>query len=175
MFNRNYEISQAQIADLFLFPHRDEYACQQPLESKWESNALEFWNQPIGKTTTDWEGLKATTIRNPSIRYLHRILASTIFGRENTGNVNYIDFFLIYRALSETKVNPTSFLLAHLQFTSVKIEGPICVGRMITSIALALNIGTELDTLEPLETHFSDLDYFRIMRLIKNKPEGKYF
>lgn len=104
---------------------------------------------------------------------MHRILASTIFGRENIENVNSRDLFLIYCELSETKVNPTPFLHAHFQSTSVRTGGPICVGGLITSIALALNLGTELATLEPLETLFADLDYCRSMRLIKNKPDGK--
>lgn len=120
MFNRNYDISQDQMANLFSFPHGDKYACQHPLESEWESNALDFWQQLTGKTTTDWEGLKATAIHNPATRYLHRILANSIFGRENIGNVNSRDRFLIYCALSKTKVNPRPFLLAHFQSTSVR-------------------------------------------------------
>ncbi|KAI5439610.1 hypothetical protein KIW84_025118 [Lathyrus oleraceus] len=141
MFNRSYDISQNQRAELFSFPYGDEYAFQHPLEREWESNALDFWQQLTDKTTTDWEGLKATTIHNPTIRYLHRILTSAIFDRENTGNTG----------------------------------GLICVGGLIISIALALNLSTELATLEPLETPFVELDYFRSMRLIKNKPDGKYF
>ncbi|KAI5427382.1 hypothetical protein KIW84_032703 [Lathyrus oleraceus] len=126
MFNRNYSINQDQLADLLSFSHGDEFACQHPLESEWESSAFDFWQQLTGKTTTGWEGLKATAIQNPPIQYLHRILASTIFGP-------------------------------------------------ITSIALALNLGTELAMLKPLETPFADLDYCRSMLLIKNKPDSKYF
>ncbi|KAI5387281.1 hypothetical protein KIW84_073426 [Lathyrus oleraceus] len=153
MFNRKYSINQDQLADLLSFHHGDEFTCQHPLEIEWESSALDFWKQLTGKTTTDWEGLKATAIQNPTIR----------------------DLFLIFCALSETKVNPTSFLLGHFQSTSVRIGGPICVGELITSIALALNLGTELSMLEPLETPFANLDYYRSMCLIKNKPDSKYF
>lgn len=89
--------------------------------------------------------------------------------------MNSKDLFLIYYALSGAKLNPTSFLLTHFQSTCVHTGGPICVGGLITSIAFALNLGTELATLELLETPFADLDYCRSMHLIKNKPEGKYF
>lgn len=89
--------------------------------------------------------------------------------------MNSRDLFLIYCALSGTKVNPTPFLLAHFQSTSVQNGGPIYVRGLITSIALTLNLGMELATLESLETLFVDLDYFCSMRLIKNKPDGKYF
>lgn len=120
-------------------------------------------------------GLKAITIQNPAIQYLHRILASMIFGQENTCNVIYKDLFIIYYALSGKKVNLTPFLLGHFQSTRVRTGGPICVGVLITSIALALNIGTKLAMLELLETLFFDLDYCRSMRLIKNKLDDKYF
>ncbi|KAI5430262.1 hypothetical protein KIW84_034733 [Lathyrus oleraceus] len=72
-------------------------------------------------------------------------------------------------------VNPTPFLFAYFQSTYARTGGPICVGGLITYIALALNLDTELAMLEPLETPFADLDYFRSMRLIKNKPNDKYF
>ncbi|KAI5436546.1 hypothetical protein KIW84_022878 [Lathyrus oleraceus] len=146
MFNRSYAINQDQLADLLSFPHGDKFACQHPLESEWESIALDFWQQLTGKTTTDWEGLKATNVQNPSIRYLYHILASNIFGQDNTRNS-----------------------------TSVPTRGPICVRGMIISLALALNLGTKLSTLEPLETPFADLDYCLCMCLIKNKPDDKYF
>lgn len=110
------------MTNIFSFPHGDEYTCQAPLKREWEANALDFWRQLTGKTTYDWEGLKATAIQNPTIRYLHCILASTTFGRENTGNVNFRDLFLIFYALSAMKVNPTPFVLAHLQSTSVGYE-----------------------------------------------------
>lgn len=99
MFNRTYAINQDQLTDLLSFLHGDDFACQHPLERYLESSALKFWQKLTGKTTTDWEGLKATAIQNPIIRYLHRILANTIFGRENTGNGNSKDRFLIYCAL----------------------------------------------------------------------------
>ncbi|KAI5401002.1 hypothetical protein KIW84_065730 [Lathyrus oleraceus] len=142
MFNKDYTFSQGHMANIFSFPHGDEYACQAPLEREWEANALDFWRLLTGKTTSDWEGLKATAIQNPTIRYLHRILAKTIFGRENNGNLNSRDLFLIFCALSATKVNPTSFLLVHLQSISVRI---------------------------------GDLDNYRSMHLIKNKPDDKYY
>ncbi|KAI5395670.1 hypothetical protein KIW84_062008 [Lathyrus oleraceus] len=123
MFNRSNTVNQDQLVDLLSFPHGDDFACQHPLESKWESSALDFWQQLTRKTNTNWEGLKATSIQNPTIWYLHRILAITIVGRENTGNVNSRDLFIIYCALFGTKVNPTPFLLAHFQSTSVWTRG----------------------------------------------------
>lgn len=134
----------------------------------WHSSSFTFWHQLTGKTPNDWEGLKATSIQNLSIRYLRHILATTSFGRENTGNVNSKDLLLIRFALSAIKVNPTSFLLAHLSSISGRIRGPIYVGGLITSISIALDLHYELATIENLFTFFPDLDYCHNMRLIKN-------
>ena len=95
MFGQNYTYSQDQMANIFQFPHGDGFACEAPLESDWQSDGFGFWHQLTGKTTTTWEGLRATTIHNPAIRYLHRILTNTIFGRENTTNVNSKELFLM--------------------------------------------------------------------------------
>ncbi|KAI5406548.1 hypothetical protein KIW84_053039 [Lathyrus oleraceus] len=43
MFNRDYTFSQDHMANIFSFPHGDEYTFQAPLEREWESNALDFW------------------------------------------------------------------------------------------------------------------------------------
>ena len=67
------------------------------------------------------------------------------------------------------------FLLANLQSASGRVGGPICVGRLITSIDLALNLCIKLVAREPLEMPFVDLNYCHSMCLIKNKPDDKYF
>lgn len=53
MFNRDFTFSQDHMANIFPFPLGYEYTCQAPLESEWESIALDFWRQLTSKTTTD--------------------------------------------------------------------------------------------------------------------------
>ncbi|KAI5431095.1 hypothetical protein KIW84_035309 [Lathyrus oleraceus] len=72
MFSRSYAINQDKLADLLSFPQGYDFSCQHPLESEWESNALDFWQQLTGKTTIDWKGLKATANQNLVIRNIQR-------------------------------------------------------------------------------------------------------
>ena len=42
MFNRDYTFSQDHMTNIFSLPHGDEYTCQAPLKSEWESSDLDF-------------------------------------------------------------------------------------------------------------------------------------
>ncbi|KAI5388012.1 hypothetical protein KIW84_073922 [Lathyrus oleraceus] len=117
MFNRDYTFSQDHMANIFSFPHGDEYACKAPLESEWEASALDFWRQLTGKTTTDWEGLKATAIQNPVIRYLHRILANTIFGRKNTD----LDYCRSMRLIKNTPNDKYYLIISNIEVRGVTL------------------------------------------------------
>ena len=114
MFNVSYKFSQDQITDLLHFPHGEGWVCEGPLESDCAIDAFYFWQRLFGETTTDWEGLNSTYIHNPTIRYLHCILAYIIFGRENNGKVNSKELYFVHCALAPARVNPTPFMLAHM-------------------------------------------------------------
>lgn len=79
MFNVSYEFNQDNIVGLIHFPHGEGWAYEGPLEREWALDAFRFLQRISGETITDWEGLKSTCIHNPTIRYLYRILAYTIF------------------------------------------------------------------------------------------------
>lgn len=100
MFNKEYEFSQDHIADLLHFTHGDGIACEGLLEGEWKIEVFRFWEQLTSEATSDWEGLKSTSIHNPTMRYLHRILANTIFGRVNNGKVNSKELFFLHSALT---------------------------------------------------------------------------
>ena len=114
MFNMDYELSQYTLGDMLYFPHGDGIAYVCPLEEEWQYEAFCFWEQLTGERTSDWEGIKASHIHNPTIHSVHRILANTIFGRINNGRVNFKEFFFLHAAFAPTRVNPTPFRSAHL-------------------------------------------------------------
>ena len=49
---------------------------------------LALWNTLGGKEPFTSSRAKGAEIRNPSIRYMHRVVASTLFARKNTGTEN---------------------------------------------------------------------------------------
>ncbi|KAI5440122.1 hypothetical protein KIW84_025465 [Lathyrus oleraceus] len=107
----------------------------------------------------------------------HKLFTRDVLATRYLGNATLRDLGLsdsVHWMLNNL-VNPTLFLLAPFRSTCARTGCPICVRGLIISIDLALNLGTELAKLESLETLFADLDYCRSMRLMKNKPDDKYF
>lgn len=175
MFNREYEFSQNCIVALQHFPHGDGITCEGPLEGEWKIEAFHFWELLTGEATSDWEGLKFASIHNLAIRYLHCILANTIFGQVNNGRVNSKKLFFLYSALTQTRVNATAFMLAHMKCFCTRGTGPICIGGLMTFIAHALGLNNELSTLQPIDIHFLDMDACCNMRLVRARQDDRYY
>lgn len=64
-------------------------------------------------------------------------------------------------------------MIAHM-CAVIKKKGIISFGGMITTIAWALELDTELATLEPLPHRIINLKFLRDMRLCKVSKEGAY-
>lgn len=124
--------------------------------------------------TSDWEGLKALHIHNPTIRYVHRILANTIFNQINNGRVNSKELFFLHAAFASTRVNTTPFMLACMHLICARGVTPFDIGGLVTSRARALGVSTELKTLQPLPTPSLDIDSCRAQRLIKARRDDIY-
>lgn len=174
MFNMDYEFSQDTLRDMLHFPHGNGIAYACPLEEEWQYDAFYFWEQLTCERTSDWEGLKSSHIHSPAIRYVHRILANIIFGRINNGMVNSKELFFLHTAFAPTRVNATPFMLAHLKLLCVRGTTHFCIGGLVTSIARALGLDSELATLQPLPTPSLDIDSCRAQHLIKAKKDNIY-
>ena len=75
--------------------------------------------------------------------------------------------------LTNTKINPVPFMIAHMSFI-LKKGGLISFGGLVTSIARALGLDTELATLEPLPPCIINLNFLKAMRLCKVGKEGGF-
>lgn len=129
------------------FLYGEGVVCEARLDT---DGVLEFGNfleLLMGHITDFFEGNLATQIHNPTIYYFLQILAITIFFRENTNKINDKELLFILSIFKPTRVNSDLFTIAHVQAVGTSKKGYI--GGLITSIAHALDLDTELATLEP--------------------------
>ncbi|KAI5435278.1 hypothetical protein KIW84_021915 [Lathyrus oleraceus] len=149
MFNTEYSLSQNQLSTMLQFPIED---------------------------ANNWEELLVSHIHNPTIRYFIRILQNTVFGRPNNSKVNAKELFFLECVFEpNAKVNAASFLFHHIRTLCARGRQHFVIGGLITTIALGLNLGDRLQTLESLPPLFMDISYCRSSRLIKNRVGGKYY
>lgn len=67
-------------------------------------------------------------IHNPAIRYFHKILAHTLFGKEENITVISKDkLFILYYAFQGRPVNAVTFMLANLAKIARETHGPIII------------------------------------------------
>lgn len=95
----------------------------------------QFWLQITGKRDYSSKNAKASKIHNPVLRYLHRVMACTIFGRGEPGTVRADELFLLWAMMHKCQVNTGYYLLSHLAQVAESTSGKIAVGGVVTYIA----------------------------------------
>ncbi|XP_058768168.1 uncharacterized protein LOC131641893 [Vicia villosa] len=177
MFNTEYTVDQETLSEILQFTRGEDVNYRIPPEMDWTATSFAIWERIAGERPAGWDELLSTHIHNPCIRYFHRILANTIFGRTNNNRVNSKEMFFFHCAFARNcRINASSFLMAHIQ-SLVARDGtnvPFCIGGIVTSIALHLNLGDKLQNLPSLPAVFMDIDNCRAGHLIKVREEGGY-
>ena len=162
MFNIDHRMSLIMFNDLLHFP---------VVDGAYRDVAPLFSPDPIWlnitcdkrKSYTDSRGhprifdprqAKATDICNLNLRYLQRLTANIIFGRnDNQNGCRKAELFIIHCALSSTPIDSGAFLIRHLaDVAKTSNRNVLSVGGTITAIAIALGYGSRLST---LASHFS--------------------
>jgi len=95
----------------------------------------EFWSQITGRDHYDSRTAKASMIHNPVFRYVHRVIACTIFGRPETATVRTDELFIIWAMVTKSVVNTGYYLLRHLASVAAASKGKIVVGGLISFIS----------------------------------------
>ncbi|KAI5401167.1 hypothetical protein KIW84_065857 [Lathyrus oleraceus] len=177
MFNTEYSLSQNQLSTMLQFPIEGQVYPRIPPNLNWNTiAAFDLFRKISGVDANNWEELLVSNIHNPTIRYFIRILQNTGFGRPNNNKVNAKELFFLECVFEpNAKVNAASFLFHHIRTLCARGRQPFVIGGLITTIALGLNLGDRIQTLESLPPLFMDISYCRSSRLIKNRVGGKYY
>lgn len=94
---------------------------------------------------------KATDICNVNLRYLQRLTANIVFGRnDNQNGCRKAELFIIWCAMSGTPIDTGAFIIRHLvEVAKPSNRNVISVGGTVTAIANALGYSSRLSALEP--------------------------
>lgn len=102
-----------------------------------EFSPTQAWRQLTDQDEYNPRYSKASQIRNHSLRYLHRVMSMSIFGRgESTGVVNRIELLILWAMVNNVQVNTGAWFLKHLLNVAKNPTGKICVGGLLTAIAV---------------------------------------
>lgn len=97
-----------------------------------------FWNEisAIGAGAYDSSKAKASALVNPCFRYLHRVMANTLFGRgDSDGSVRQDELLFLWAMLHGVHLDTGSHMVRHLLKVAKKGDGSIVIGGLITAIA----------------------------------------
>lgn len=165
-------MNQTQIAQILGFRHVHGVHCRIP--DGWPEIAFGVWHSLTNVNVTSWDALNATYIHKPTIRYFHRVLGHTVFGRVNNHKVTSKELFFLHCVFTPVAFNATPLLLANTQDNCMRGNTTFCFGGIITSISLGLNLEDRLANLPSLSTEFLNTDYCRSSHLIKIRDDGRY-
>ena len=74
-----------------------------------------FWGSIAGNNHPEPSDLYSESIHNPAIRYFHKIIAHTLFGKEqNVTSVSRDELFIMCCASQSRPVNGVAYMLANI-------------------------------------------------------------
>jgi len=173
LFGQDFLLNHNEIGNLLQFQTSLQSVDGVPSQGPWTTEFGLFWKKLTGTLATSTDGNKSSRIHNPAIRYFHRVLAHTIFGRgESTGVVNLRELFIIHCVFAHKQVNSAAFMLAHMFRMATSGSGHIAFGGLITSIAYALGFREHILQLAPMQGNMLiDLSSCLSQKLVKREGE----
>ncbi|KAL6580596.1 hypothetical protein OROMI_008620 [Orobanche minor] len=140
--NQRRSLDMATLVRIFKVPRRGTHSFErQTLEVSYRA----LVERP-GSGPRNFEARKAKSsmIRNPVMRYVHRIIASSFFARAETGTVTIKELFFLYHMLADTKPDIAYFLSESFEHLAATDKGEIWIGGLITPIASHFDIDVSL-------------------------------
>lgn len=151
MFDIEYPYNHRELAELLGCPNGPDAftITQEELLTDLELNY--FWGSITGNNHPEPDLMHSENIHNPAIRYFHKILTHTLFGKEqNITSLSKYEFFIMYYASQARPVNVITFIIANLDCMAQANHGPILIGGLVTMIVNVIVLRQSLIRLNPL-------------------------
>lgn len=136
LFRTKYRFTHREMAELLGFPSGPDAYTIAP-DDAFTDLDLNFF---LGTITRNYHSKPHTmfsaNIHNPVIRYFHKILAHTLFDKEeNITSVSRYELFILHYASQGRLVNVVAFMLANLDKIARQTHSNIIIGGLVTMIA----------------------------------------
>lgn len=140
------------MTDLLGFPNGPD-AFTMTLDDTFTNLNLDyFWGTITGNYNPEPHTIFSENIHNTAIRYFHKILAYTLFGKEeNVTSVSRDELFIMYCASQGRPVNVVTFMLENLDRISRETQSTILIGGLVTMIADAIGLRYLLNRIHAFE------------------------
>lgn len=148
LFGTKYHFNHREIVELLRFPSGpDAYTIA--LDDAFVDLDLKFlWGTITGNYHPESHTMFSVNIHHPIIRYFVKILAHTLFGKEENINVVSRDeLFILHCASQGRLVNVVAFMLANLDKIARETHDTIIIGGLVTMIVDALGLRYPLNRL----------------------------
>jgi hypothetical protein len=165
--NKDYSLAMSEFAKVFKLPNEgleerpkkfngsDTWAkirTRPPLADGTESSV------PQGKKDYDPPLAKHSMVYNPSIRYVLKIIASSINNRaDGNAQVQVQDSFYLHSMMMDTSVNYALLFARHLEKIGRTEKGMVSVGGYVTALLSGLGFKLEDHYQVDLQPQFLDL------------------
>ncbi|KAI5411807.1 hypothetical protein KIW84_056759 [Lathyrus oleraceus] len=151
LFDNDYRYTHREIVELLGCPNGSDTFTITQEDMLIDLELDHFWGSITGNDHPEPDLIHSENIHNPAIRYFHKILAHTLFGKEhNRTFVSNDELFIMYYASQAQPVNAATFMIANLDRITQDNHGPILVGGLMTMIANAIGLRQSLIRLKPL-------------------------
>jgi hypothetical protein len=128
----------------------------------------EFWFKITGRNRFNSKTAKASMIQNPVFKYLHRVMACTIFGRPETATVRSDELFLLWAMINKCPVNTGYYLLDHLAYVAAQPKGKIVAGGLVSFIAWKLGARTATQEIGIDGNYAIDIDFCKNIHMVRD-------
>ncbi|KAK4415168.1 hypothetical protein Salat_2624000 [Sesamum alatum] len=136
---------------------------------RWEPPAFlpnEFWYNLTRQASYDATHSKSSAIIKTYFRYLHRVLAHTLFGRgDSEGVVRCSELFVLWAMVNDFQIDTGSFFIRQFSKIANSESDVIVLGGFITLIALRADLSLQ-GYEEAQGRNKVDLATFQAMKMI---------